>query len=247
MSSRQHKPINIIRLIGDIGFSILAKALQTSVYGGRIGIIPGLIIGAASQIFFAQKTTCSASDIIESAVLGMAFIGLTGFIIGGLTGIVIGTLTACRNGKFYELYRYSMAWLGASPPPEYKSLRTDVKIEVGIGRFILQACFWISFWAVEGGILGAIGGIFFGLFGFAVESFTEAINSMAFWLAAWGMIGAIAGIMIGPYMWLTSQIVKKIRIGGFSAESPFLSLLLTGGGIGDRIFNKLFGENQVGK
>lgn len=239
MLNQQHKPINIIQKTCDTIFSILAQVLQQSAHGGRIGAVSGLIFGAILWLFFKQNTNFG---MFEGALIGMAFIGLAGFIIGSLIGTIIGILNIYHNGQLYELYIYLMVWLGASPPPDFKPLQTDVMVEIGIGRVLLQVCFWINFWAIEGAVIGAIGGIVFGLFGFVWESLGEATVLTLSWSIIWGLLGAMYGVFIGSSMWLTSQIMRKVKNGDTHAALLFW---LVGGKIGERIFNKLFGDRMI--
>lgn len=172
----------------------------------------------------------------------MVFIGLIGLIVGGLIGMMNGTLNIYHNGQLYELYIYLMVWLGASPPSDFKLPQTDVTIRVGLDRVILRICFWISFWAIIGAIVGAMGGLVFGLFGFVVGSISETFVLMGLWSMFWGMLGALYGVIIGTSLWLTSQVMKKVKNGSRQAE---LLYWLVGGKIGERIFNRLFGERVV--
>ncbi len=236
MLNQQSRAINIIQKIGDAVFSVLAQALQVSVQGGRIGAVSGLIFGIILWLFFKQNTNFG---IFEGAIIGMAFVGLIGIITGGLIGTITGTLNIYRKGQLYELYIYLMVWLGAAPPIDFKPLQAGVPVEAGVGHLMLQICFWISFWAIEGTILGAIGGVFFGLWGFVWTSRGEAIILTLFWSLLWGISGALYGVIIGPSLWLTSQIVKRVKNGGSHSEILFW---VSGGKIGEKIFNKLFGD-----
>jgi hypothetical protein len=238
MKTPKQKAITITERIGDKIFSVLADGVQAGRYGGYAGAILGLFVGI---VFWFWIPTSENFGLIEAMIVGAAFVGLIGLIIGGIIGVIIGVVKIHQEGQFYELYVRFMVWLGVEPPPEYERISPDAGNDLGIKKLILRVSFWISFWAIEGIIVGAIGGAIFGLFGFGSPTFAQTIFLMALWTVEWAILGMIIMVIVGPFLWLVYQVMKKISWIGSSGEIFFL---MVGGKIGERLFERLFGNDN---
>ena len=248
MLESQHKSVKIIEIMGEIALSILVHFLQGCSYGGLIGMALGWAFESFLWLFFRKYV---AANILENIWLWTSAVG---FIVGGLMGLISEILNIRRSKWIHNLWIYLMIGLGISHPSGYEHTRQNIEVEFGVKRFCLRVCFWISYWAILGTIVGGIGGALFGLFGFEASSMEEAMIQALLWLKIWALFGAICGIIFGPMGWLGMQINKRSTAVTYSrrfyanrqfyVEVPFW---LVGGKMGQKLFDKLFGDRIQGR
>lgn len=239
-----HQEKSAIQLLSDISLSILAQGLWRSAHGVQFGAFVGAFVGIILAILFRSK---GDSEPFALVALGTIVFGLLGFIIAGLIGLIQGTLKAYYSKQLYTLYVHFMVWLGAAPPPTYEYLLSNTFSDLGIKRATTYISFWLSFWALEGLILGIIGGTIFGAFSFINIPMGEWLFLILFTALVCGLSGAFFAVAFVPYLWFIHKIMQKLKPISFHTRYLDLHLdwlfWLAGGKIGEKLFRRIFGAD----